>query len=162
MQAKSYTSRPISLGAVSLHDVSRVDIEFDGVRHSGASFEARVFVDNTDADESTDLSAENGYAGAFRIFGHGGCYGDAGHCKVPGEPERYDPRSAHTLTPVKKLVTATDILRDSAKEDGEITVTVVPIITGFTEQCNIEDVFKCDRINIVTYRSEGERAALQR
>lgn len=161
MQGKTYTSQPISLSTLSLRDMSRADIEFHGVRHSGASFEARVFIDRPEADEDTGLTIDNGYAGAFRIFGHGGCYGDAGHCVVRDEPGRYDPRSAHVLTPIKKLVTATEVLREAAEDGREVTVTVVPVITGLTEQCNVEDVFRFDSLSIVTYRSEEERATSQ-
>ena len=161
MQGVTYTSRPISVDALSLRDMTRADVQFHGVRHSGASFEARVFVNKPDADEETDLSVDNGYAGAFRVFGHGGCFGDAGHCEVHGEPGRYDPRVAHPLAPIEKLVTATEVLREAASEGGEVTVTVVPVITGLTEQCNVENVFRFDRLSIVTYRSEEERAVSQ-
>ena len=94
LSTKIYTSpRPIGADAVLLEqDVTRVDLEFHGVDHSGASFEGRVFVNNPGADQNTELSPERGYVGSFHIFGHGGCYGDVGHCEVRAEPGRYDPR----------------------------------------------------------------------
>ncbi len=57
---------------------SRADLEFIGVDHSGASYEARVFVNNPSADIGTQTNEANGYAGSYYIFGHGGCFGDIG------------------------------------------------------------------------------------
>ena len=36
-------------------------------------------------DESTPMTEAEGYAGTFHILGHGGCYGDIGHCEVTGD-----------------------------------------------------------------------------
>ena len=79
-------------------EFSRADIEFEGVDHSGASYEGRVFLNNPRADATTPLTSEKGYAGTFHIFGHGGCFGDdEGHCTV--RPRRaYDPRPAHPFS----------------------------------------------------------------
>src|SRR5215471_2746066 len=97
--AKRYVSPSISMGSVD-SDFSRADLVFDGVDHSGVSFEARVFLNNPSASEQTAKTSENGYAGSFHIFGHGGCYGDdASHCDIRSAPRPYDPRPAHPLTP---------------------------------------------------------------
>ena len=114
MQGNTYTSQPVSAADIPLEDVSRVDIEFEQVDHEGASFEGRVFLNNPEADENTDLSPENGYAGSFFIFGHGGCFGDEGHCEVGTESQPvdpYDPRRSHPLTPVEMSVEATEAVR---------------------------------------------------
>ena len=102
MQGNTYTSQPISAAEIPLEDVTRVDIEFDQVDDSGASFEGRVFLNNPGADENTEPNPENGYAGSFFIFGHGGCFGDEGHCEVDAERphDPYDPRRSHPMTPV--------------------------------------------------------------
>lgn len=158
MYGNTYTSpQPISADAVPLTEgVTRADIEFHGVDHSGASFEGRVFLNNPNADEDTELTSADGYVGSFYIFGHGGCYGDVGHCEVRAEPGLYDPRPSHVLTPVKAVVTATEVLRTLATQGEDITVTVVPVITSLTEQCDLEDVFKFDRLSIVTYKTEAQ------
>jgi hypothetical protein len=158
MYGNTYTSQPISLDALPLADVSRVDIQFHGVEHSGPSFEARVFINKPDAVESTELDPDNGYAGSFYVFGHGGCYGDTGHCEIHAEPGPYDPRPSHVLTPIRKFVTATEALRRAADESRDVTITVVPVITGLTEQCDVEDVFRFRELSIVTYKSEEEAA----
>ena len=61
----------------------RADLVFSGVDHSQTSYEVRVFLNNPTADASTPRTAEHGYAGRFVVFGHGGCFGDEGHCEVP-------------------------------------------------------------------------------
>jgi hypothetical protein len=161
MQGNAYTSEPISAADIPLEDVSRVDIEFERVDDSGASFEGRVFLNNPEADENTELSLEKGYAGSFFIFGHGGCFGDEGHCEVdtdrPHDP--YDPRRSHPMTPVETSVEATEAVRRTASEGENITVTVVPVITGLTEQTDVENVLEHDpRPRIVAYETEIETA----
>lgn len=162
MQGNTYTSEPISIATIPLEEVSRVDIEFEQVDHSGASFEGRVFLNNPEADENTEPSPENGYAGSFFIFGHGGCFGDEGHCEVDVELRQfdpYDPRRSHPLLPVQMSVEATEAVRRTASEGGDITVTVVPVITGFTDQTDLENVFVFDRNpRIIAYETEVETA----
>lgn len=162
MQSKVYTSRPFGADDLPpLEGAARADVEFHGVDHSGASFEGRVFLNNPEADENTPLTSEDGYAGSFFIFGHGGCFGDVGHCEVHEEPGLYDPRAAHPLTPIKTAVIATSALRRAAAEGRDVEVTVVPVITGLTEQTDAEDVFKFDHLSIVTYESEEQAAERQ-
>jgi hypothetical protein len=129
----------------------RCDIEFIGVQHAGASYEGRVFVNNPSADANTQPSEGNGYAGSFYVFGHGGCFGDAGHCDLPQRTDQFDPRRSHPLEPIKKVVMATDVIRAAAVRGGSINVTVVPVVTSWTEQVDTVDVCQFDHINLVTY-----------
>src|SRR4030095_13806060 len=92
----------------------RADLEFIGVDHAGASFEARVYVNNPSADAETQPTEGNGYAGSFYVFGHGGCFGDAGHCDLPQRTDQFDPRPSHPLEPIKKVVIATDAIKKAA------------------------------------------------
>jgi hypothetical protein len=111
-------------------DYDHVDLELHGIDHSGLSYEGRVFLNNRRADESTALAAESGYAGSFHIFGHGGCFGDVGHCDVPTEPQDpFDYRLPHPLTPATRTIEITDALkalRDTSDAET-ITVTIVAI-----------------------------------
>lgn len=153
MQSKAYVSPSVTISAPALKgDYKRADIEFHGVDHSGASFEARVFLNDPGANEHTPTTLDTGYAGAFHIFGHGGCYGDAGHCKITGEPRAYDPRPSHPLAPTQKKVIATEALRHASAQGPDMTITIVPVITSLTEKCDLDDVLKFDHINIVTYK----------
>ena len=128
----------------------RADLEFIGVDHSGASYEARVYLNNPSADANTQAVEANGYAGSYHIFGHGGCYGDVGHCEVHKRDE-FDPRPSDPLEPIKKVVIATDAIKKASSESSEISVTVVPIIMSWTEKTELTDVMKFDHINLVTY-----------
>jgi hypothetical protein len=151
MAAKRYTSPPINLESLD-PDFSRADIEFHDVDHAGASFEAAIFLDNPNATETTPKVPHEGYAGSFHIFGHGGCYGDVGHCDVVVLRRPFDPRRGHPLTPAKKAVIATEAIHTVLQRGRTVTVTVVPQVTSATEKCDVEDVLKFQRLAIVTYR----------
>lgn len=130
---------------------SRADIEFIGVDHSGASYEARVYLNNPNADANTPKTEAAGYAGSFSIFGHGGCFGDVGHCEVTAPRDEFDPRPSHPLLPIRKAVIATEAIKKVAAQNTDITITVVPVLMSWTEKCDLEDAMKFDHINLVTY-----------
>jgi hypothetical protein len=156
VQAKAYTSEPISVEASPLAEqFNRADIEFHGLDHSEESFQGRVFLNNPDADENTELTPDQGYAGSFSVFGHGGCFGDVGHCEVPTEQRAHDPRQSHPLIPQTKVVRATEALRRAAAQGEGFKVTVVPVLPNGIERPDtegIEDVLKFDHISIISYR----------
>jgi tyrosinase len=148
--SKKYTSSTISVERLDSR-FYRADIEFLGVDHSGPTFEARVFLNNPEADENTPKNLESGYAGSFHIFGHGGCFGDEGHCDVvPRRP--YDPRPAHPLSPARKVVIASDAVRKAMEAGKEATITVVPVILSLNDKSETDDVLKFEKALIVTYR----------
>jgi hypothetical protein len=131
-------------------EFSRADLIFSGVDHSGPSFQARVYFDNPEADEGTPLDPEAGYAGSFWIFGHGGCYGDEGHCEVPTGPrDPFDYRPPHKLTPATKTVIVTDAVARRADADS-VRVTVVPVV-GKGSKARREDVLRFEAVRLVTY-----------
>jgi hypothetical protein len=130
----------------------RADIEVHGIDHAGATYQARIYLNNSDADEKTARTPETGYAGCFHIFGHGGCLGDPGHCDVI-DRRPHDPRPAHPLTPARKIVPATDALRRAIRAGNDITVTVVPVILSTTPAVGRpDDLVTFDHVRIVTYR----------
>ncbi|HEY6969417.1 MAG TPA: hypothetical protein VJA94_09440 [Candidatus Angelobacter sp.] len=148
--AKVYVSEPVPLPLIKKTS-HRVDLVFHGLDHSGASYSAHVFLNNKKANAKTPHTAQNGYAGTFHVFGHGGCFGDVGHCEVRGVPRPYDPRPAHPLTPAKKTLIATDAMRRVAGKGKDVTVTVVPIVRAGTDKCDYDDVFKFEKISVVSY-----------
>src|SRR5579871_922397 len=148
--AKIYVSSKIAIDPLKRR-FHRADIVFEGVDHSGVSYEGRVFLNNESAGLKTPKNSKNGYAGSFHIFGHGGCFGDVGHCEVRGLPRTYDPRPAHALTPARKVVIATEALRQAVAKGKTITVTVVPIVRSGTSRSDYENVIKFDRISLVAY-----------
>jgi hypothetical protein len=134
---------------------ARADLEFHGVEHDGLSFEARVFVGDARVDESTPRDAEHGYAGAFYVFGHGGCFGEHGHCHVPVGPlSAYDVRPSHQLTPQRKIVIATEPIKVLAEQGRDaFRVTVVPVVPASVEgdDDTVEDVLRFERLTLATY-----------
>lgn len=153
MAPHRYVSGPITIPLFGEdEEFSRADLEFHGVDHSGSSFEARVFLNNPEADERTPRKAESGYAGSFYIFGHGGCFGDAGHCDVPSAPvDPFDRRPPHPLTPQQKTVIVTDALkRLRSNQGGSFTVTVVPVPSDSPVRAE-DDILRFERISLVTY-----------
>ncbi len=109
---------------------SRADLVLSGIDHSRCSYEVRVFLNNPDAGFSTARTEAERYAGRFHVFGHGGCYGDVGHCDVP--PPSMDPtdlRPPHPLVPMTTYVTITAALdRLLAEHERLETITMVPIM----------------------------------
>jgi hypothetical protein len=154
-EAKTYTSKPVPIDfAGPEHRYVRSDLEIYGIYHGGPSYEGRVFLNNPKADQTTPRTRENGYAGSFYIFGHGGCLGDPGHCEVNEENrDEYDFRSPHPLTPAKKKVTVTNTLREIAKTNKTATITVVPVVSATNELCDDVDVFRFENMRFVSYNA---------
>jgi tyrosinase len=128
----------------------RADLQLHGVKHSGDSYEGRVFLGAPDADPRTPREPEAGYAGSFYVFGHGPCYGDEGHCEVPAGPiHPFDYRRPHPLNRAVIVVTITDALRQMIEAgSSEVEVTVIP--TNVRDE-NVGDVLHFERLSLVTY-----------
>jgi hypothetical protein len=56
--ANKHVTTPISTECLDAAFV-RADLVFDGVDHSGPSFEARIFINNPKADATTELTSQN-------------------------------------------------------------------------------------------------------
>jgi hypothetical protein len=108
---------------------SRVDLVFRGIDHSSASYEVRIFFNNREATDDTPESLEDGFAGDFTIFGHGGCFGDVDHCEVTDQGVRAeDLRYEHPMKPVEVTVDVTDAYRYALEHAGGVeSVTLVPM-----------------------------------
>ncbi len=164
-RAKKPTAAPLNLKSLRFDlerpapGFYRADIEFHGVDHSGASLEVRVFVDNADANALTAMEPGQGYVDSFYIFGHGGCFGDDGHCEIPAGPRRpNDLRPQHQLTPMDVRVVATETLRAAAERpDGsKLTVTVVPVIepedaSDYKNTDLLNDPLSIQQAELITY-----------
>jgi hypothetical protein len=123
------TTKPLELPTFADRgEVSRADLVFYGVDHSGPSYVGHVFLDRPRATLKTPRDSAHGYAGWYSVFGHGGCYGDEGHCAPDQRTvDVFDVRARHPLTPFTKTVIATDALQPLLldPERTEIRVTVV-------------------------------------
>lgn len=124
----TWVSPPLEVPDGDDEEVRRLDLQVFGVGHRDASYEVRVFVDNAEAGPATEPVAEQGYAGSYFVFGHGGCVGDAGHCHVPeGRPYAYDVRGRHKLTPQVRVLQVTEAWRRTqsrASQEGRTAETV--------------------------------------
>ncbi len=70
-----------------------------------------------------------GSPGKFSVFGHGGCFGEEGHCEVRAPVSAFDRRQPHPLVPAVRILTITDAIRDLVQRDARaVTVTAVPIV----------------------------------
>jgi hypothetical protein len=161
---KTGRRKGILVAALSFKDdrFSRADLVFTGVDHSADSYEVLVFLNNPAAVDTTPHNLESGYGGRFVIFGHGGCYGEAGHCDVPETRTPDDLRLPHPLTPATKIVTVTEALRFVlAQEPHELrTVTLVPIaMTPRRKDRGITtDLFKFGDLSLRTYLAGTDSA----
>lgn len=145
--------RPAEL---DISEFRRADLVFNKVDHSGTSYEVRGFLNNPEADETTARTLEEGYGGRFVVFGHGGCYGDIGHCDILTERRGpYDRRPPHPLTPQTNIITVTRALEHVLHEGaGELTsVTLVAISKDPIRENRglTESLFKFDNVELVTY-----------
>lgn len=107
----------------------RFDLILRGVRHIGCSYEGRVFFNNDDADEGTETSRANGYAGSFFVFGKGDCYGAPGHCDPPTARLPYDDTPPPSSLPLEIHLEVTKALLEisDGAQSTAMTLTVVPI-----------------------------------
>jgi tyrosinase len=101
-----FHSKPLELPAAE-HEFTRADLVFYGVDHSGPSFEARIFIGAKRGIGPAATAEDPAYAGSFYVFGHGDCYGEAGHCEIPSDRDAFDLRLPHHLEPGLQIVTVT-------------------------------------------------------
>jgi hypothetical protein len=117
----AYTAPPIPVPR--MRDVRRADLVFGGVEQAGPSFEARVFLNNTDADERTPLSPEAGYAGSFHVYG----YGEPAPPAI-AEAKAKQAKGGEPVAPIEKRLHAGEAaIRAALERSDELSVTVVPI-----------------------------------
>jgi tyrosinase len=151
-----FSTAPIPLApGIQGGQFDRVDLVFTGVDHSRDSYEGRVYVTPSDSDQAAGIDVNTGrdhpaYAGSFHIFGHGGCFGDLGHCDIPSQPSApFDHRPPHQLIPTTKLVVATQALKRivGSAPPAAVTVTVIAITPG--EASN--EVLLFDEVRLLAY-----------
>lgn len=137
----AFKSSPISVPAdPPAHGFGRADIEFEGVDQAGPSFEARVFVNNPAADETTERTPESGYAGSFHV------YGQAPDVRSAPQVQAADPN--RPLAPITKYVVATDAVREALEAGDGLTITVVALPYG-PAPSGLESSLRFERVGIV-------------
>jgi hypothetical protein len=153
-RANTYTSKPVSIDfANPNHRFASADLEILGIDHSQSSYEGRVFFNNPKADARTPKTLDQGYAGSFYVFGHGGCFGDVGHCEINKPIDDFDFRDSHPLRPTQARIPVTTALKQFAKSSREISITIVPVVSAANELCDTKNVFRFEQMRFLTYNA---------
>jgi hypothetical protein len=156
IKPRSYTSEKIHLNIRDLEsEFYRADLIFHGLDHAAPSYEGRVFVNNPKANLNTTTDLEHGYVGSYFVFGHGSCLGDAGHCDVHAETQKFDV-IPNPLRPYNLSMMITDKLKVLGRTTDDFTVTVVPLVVpppklGTQDEVDLEKIVKVDKVTIETY-----------
>jgi hypothetical protein len=141
-----FTSKPIELPPAD-RPFARADLIFGGLDHSGASFEGQVFLDPRGVGR--DAGREHrAYVGSFFIFGHGGCFGDVGHCDIPRERDPFDLRPPHQLEPATRILTVTDAVAGLLGRGVEAAKVTVIARTAAKRPAN---VLAFETVRLATY-----------
>ena len=61
-------------------------------------------------------------------------------------------RDPHPLAPKTYTVIITEALRREITKGPEIGVTVVPVVQSANEKCDLQNVLKFDRFELLTYK----------
>lgn len=141
-----FTSKPIDLPPAD-RPFERADLIFYGLDHSQASFEGQVFLAPRGVGREADES-HRAYVGSIFIFGHGGCFGDVGHCDVPGERDPFDLRPPHQLEPAVRVLTVTDAVRALLEREAE---TAKVTVNARTPGRDPADLLAFDTVRLATY-----------
>jgi hypothetical protein len=147
---RTFTSRPLEIPPLAPgRAISRADLVFYGVEHETDSYEVRIFLDRPDADHTTPIETKSGYAGHFTVFGHGGCFGDEGHCDPNARvSDEFDLRLPNKATPHTKIVRVTEVVR---RVDADaVTVRLVCVQPG-AEAAEPSDELSFSSLRLLTY-----------
>ena len=141
-----WTSQPLAVPHHPGAPYARADLEIEGVRHDGPSCYVMTYFNLPAADENSGRAIPQ-FAGAFSLFAHGRCWGDAGHCEVPSVPLTvFDRRWPHSLTPINITLTVTGALRAVAEDELTLTVLTFPVLG--TDR---EESLRFSRLTLLTY-----------
>ena len=142
-----YVSDPIPLPPRSPEGpaFNRAELVFHDVDPAGPSYEARIYVHA----EPTDVAEGEQPAGVFTIFGHGGCFGDEGHCDPVAE--RQDPYDFRPPDGIPLQLKNVDVTAAIGEIEGEsIIVTVIPVEAG-EEGPVPSDALHFTQLRLLTY-----------
>ena len=117
----AYTAPPLRVN--TFRDSRQADLVFRGVEQAGPSFEGRVFLNNPDADDTTQRTPEAGYAGSFHVYG----YGEHPPPSLADAKARQAPGGAPVAPIEKRLHVDETALRNALERSDQLTVSVVPV-----------------------------------
>ena len=142
-----FRSREIELPAAVRKGFGSAEIRLHRVPQLPRSCFIRVFLNNRDADATTPLRPDTGYAGYLAIFGHGPCYGGPGHCDLPPVPGRArDPRQRTMNSPRNHRVDVTTMVRGLIGGGAKsVVITLVVIGADYRED---KDLLRLDGVSL--------------
>jgi hypothetical protein len=142
------TKKPLAFVLDPKTPLTRADLELIGVDQRVPSFSAHVYLDNPRVAEDAGTEGR-GYAGSFSFFGHGeDCWGDEGHCALPGVVSPFDKRAESTAQPANLTVEVTDALKQHA-DKTEVRVTILAWAAG--DDAGAKEPLRFDELMLVTY-----------
>ncbi len=134
--------------------LGRADLTFYGLDHSWSSYRALIFFNNPSASAKTPMDDASGYVARFAVFGHGGCFGESGHCEVVGPVNAFDRNHPHQLQPATRIVTVTEAVQSLVAAGAQsVTVTVVPVVrkSATAKESDADTVLIFDQVALHTY-----------
>ena len=149
----TFVSGPFKADALRA-DYRRADVEVHGVDQAVPSYEARVFLNNPEAEATTEQTEAEGYLGSFFVFGKVECWGEEGHCDDPAERRRFDHRRNPTRFAKFALTVPPGRLQQVlGQSSGDPTLSVVVVMPEVERYRDFEpaEVLKFDRLSIVIF-----------
>lgn len=144
---QKWTSKPLRFVHDPKAPIVSATLELIGVDQRVPSFSARVYLNNPRVDEESG-TATRGYAGFFSFFGHGeNCWGDEGHCEIPGPVSPFDKRAESTAHPANITVDITTALT-AVLDKEQIRVTILAWAASGDDST---DPLVFDELMLVTY-----------
>lgn len=132
---------------------SRADLVFSGVDHGGPSYQVAVHLTGLDPAGKAVGAAD---AAPYYVFGHGGCFGDEGHCEIREPVSEFDYRPPHQLIAATRVVTATDeVKRLIGSGAVALKVSLTPIVkpSPFATAESSADLVPATDVELRFYRS---------
>ena len=133
----------------------RAELFFHGLDLLGPSYRAAVFLNHGRVTHDTPEDADHGYAGAFFLFGKGGCFGEEGHCHPRPRRGRFDTRLIPQTYPTSRAVDVTEaVRREIAAGAEELVATLVPEVAdsaGVLTEGDLAAPIKFEQVGLVTY-----------
>lgn len=140
-----FVSKPIKLDPKA-KNFRKAEIRLHWVPQLVRSCFVRAFLNQPGADASTSLRDNPSYAGYLAIFGHGECYGGAGHCDLPPPRARaYDQRPRSHNTPRNHRIDITEAARRLLANADELQITLVVIGVDYREE---RDLLKLEGVSL--------------
>lgn len=146
-----WTSAPLPL-QVGAGGFSRVDLEFEGVEHSGPSFTVLVYLNNPNVPEDAGRDEAQNFAAGFTVFAHGDCWGALGHCEPRREPVSvFDLRPEHPLTPANFTLDVTDAVTRLVVQGPIENLRVTTLVSA--ADARAERLLRFEMLTLVVYEA---------